>query len=186
MANFVEKIGEKQVLMEVTINGESVSKVVRAGRRLIDFLRDDLHLYGTKEGCGEGECGSCTVFLNGTAILSCLVPVERAHGGEVLTIEGIGTSVDLHPLQRAMLEEGGIQCGICTPGMVMAGIDLLQRNPEPTREECIEGITGNLCRCTGYQKIVAAVQRAARDTLWHRDQRQEYQREPNERLTRRS
>ena len=165
MADSVEKIGDEQVLMELTINGELVRKVARAGRRLIDFLRDDLHLYGTKEGCGEGECGSCTVFLNGTAILSCLVPMERAHGGEALTIEGIGTTANLHPLQQAMLEEGGIQCGICTPGMVMAGIDLLERNPVPTREECIEGIAGNLCRCTGYQKIIQAVQRAARDTL---------------------
>ena len=165
MANSVEKIGDEQVLMELTINGKRVRKVARAGRRLIDFLRDDLHLYGTKEGCGEGECGSCTVFLNGTATLSCLVPMERAHGGEALTIEGVGTSANLHPLQQTMLEEGGIQCGMCTPGMVMAGIDLLERNPDPTREECIEGIAGNLCRCTGYQKIIQAVQRAAKDTL---------------------
>lgn len=153
----------KQMHMELTVNGEPVSTFVKGGRRLIDFLRDELHLYGTKEGCGEGECGSCTVFLNGTAILSCMVPMEKANGATVVTIEGIGSRVELHPLQRAMIEEGGIQCGICTPGMVMAGIDLLQRNPHPTREEIIEGIAGNLCRCTGYQKIISAIERTARE-----------------------
>ena len=165
MGKTIETVGEKQVLMKLCLNGEPVSKVVKAGRRLIDFLRDDLHLYGTKEGCGEGECGSCTVFLNGTATLSCLTPMERASGGEVLTIEGIGTAENLHPLQRALMEEAGVQCGICTPGMIMAGLDLLQRNPDPTRDEIIEGIVGNLCRCTGYQKIITAIQRAAREPI---------------------
>ena len=164
MAKTTETVGETQVLMKLCLNGEPVSQVVNAGRRLIDFLRDDLHLYGTKEGCGEGECGSCTVFLNGTATLSCLTPMERARGGEVLTIEGIGTAMNLHPLQRALIEEAGVQCGICTPGMIMAGLDLLQRNPDPTRDEIVEGIVGNLCRCTGYQKIITAIQRAARET----------------------
>ena len=166
MGHFINKISKEQALMELTLNGELVSKAARAGRRLIDFLRDDLHLYGTKEGCGEGECGSCTVFLNGTAVLSCLVPMERANHGELLTIEGIGTRTNLHPLQQALVEEGGIQCGICTPGMVMAGIDLIQRNPDPTREDCMEGIAGNLCRCTGYRKIITAVQRAAKELPW--------------------
>ncbi len=165
MAKTIETVGEQQVRMTLCLNGEPVSQVVKAGRRLIDFLRDDLHLYGTKEGCGEGECGSCTVFLNGTATLSCLTPMERASGGEVLTIEGIGTAENLHPLQRALMEEAGVQCGICTPGMIMAGLDLLQRNPDPTRDEIIEGIVGNLCRCTGYQKIITAIQRAARETV---------------------
>ncbi len=165
MAKTIETVGEKQVLMKLCLNGEPVSQVVKAGRPLIDFLRGDLHLYGTKEGCGEGECGSCTVFLNGTATLSCLTPMERASGGEVLTIEGIGTAENLHPLQRALMEEAGVQCGICTPGMIMAGLDLLQRNPDPTRDEIVEGIAGNLCRCTGYQKIITAIQRAARETV---------------------
>jgi carbon-monoxide dehydrogenase small subunit len=151
----------KHLLMELTVNGRPVSTHVKAGRRLIDFLRDDLLLYGTKEGCGEGECGSCTVLLNGTAILSCLVPMERVNGGEIRTIEGAGTPAKLHPLQQAMIEEGGVQCGMCTPGMIMSGIDLLNRNPQPTREEIIEGIAGNLCRCTGYQKIITAIERAA-------------------------
>ena len=163
MAKTSETASSKHVVMKLHLNGESVSHVVEPGRRLIDFLRDDLHLYGTKEGCGEGECGSCTVLLNGTATLACLTPMERATGGEVLTIEGVGTPENLHPLQRALIEEAGVQCGICTPGMIMAGLDLLQRNPTPTRNEVIEGIAGNLCRCTGYQKIITAIQRAARE-----------------------
>ena len=167
MVQTIETSGEHHVLMALRLNGEPVSQVVTAGRRLIDFLRDDRHLYGTKEGCGEGECGSCTVFLNGTAILSCLTPMERASGGEVLTIEGIGTPASLHPLQQALIEEAGVQCGICTPGMIMAGVDLLQRNPDPTRDDIIAGIAGNLCRCTGYQKIITAIQRAAKATGCH-------------------
>lgn len=163
MATTVERIGENQVRMALTVNGRPVDRVVKAGRRLIDFLRDDLHLYGTKEGCGEGECGSCTVFINGTALLSCLIPMERAIGAEVTTIEGVGTPQNLHPLQRAMIEEGGVQCGMCTPGMILAGIDLLQRNPHPERDEIIAGIAGNLCRCTGYQKIIRAIERAAHE-----------------------
>ena len=161
MANTIETIGEHHVRMALNLNGEPVSHVVNGGRRLIAFLREDLHLYGTKEGCGEGECGSCTVFLNGTATLACLTPMERASGCEVQTIEGIGTAENLHPLQWAMMEEAGVQCGICTPGMIMAGLDLLKHNPHPTRDEIIQGIAGNLCRCTGYQKIITAVQRAA-------------------------
>ncbi len=164
MPKTIESRGEQPVLMQVSVNDESVSKRVHGGRRLIDFLRDDLHLYGTKEGCGEGECGSCTVFLNGTATLSCLTPMERASGGEIRTIEGIGTAANLHPLQRALIEEAGVQCGICTPGMIMAGLDLLERNPDPTRDEIIQGIAGNLCRCTGYQRIIVAIQQAAATT----------------------
>ncbi len=164
MPKTIEPPAEQRVLMDVRVNDEPVSKVVRGGRRLIDFLRDDLHLYGTKDGCGEGECGSCTVFLNGTATLSCLTPMERASGGEVRTIEGIGTAANLHPLQRAMIAAAGVQCGICTPGMIMAGLDLLKRNPDPTRDEIIQGIAGNLCRCTGYQSIIAAIQKAAATT----------------------
>ena len=164
MTDTIAKVGPKEVVMELWLNNQAVSQVVTAGRRLIDFLRDDLHLFGTKEGCGEGECGSCTVFLNGTAVLACLIPMEKAIGAQVVTIEGIGTPTSLHPVKQALIEEAGVQCGICTPGMVMAGVDLLQRNPDPNREEIIEGIAGNLCRCTGYQKIIAAVQRAAQET----------------------
>lgn len=151
------------ILMQLTVNGRSVSRMAKRGRRLIDFLRDDLRMTGTKEGCGEGECGSCTVFLNGESILSCLVPMERAMNGNVTTIEGIGTPNDLHPVQLAMVQAGGIQCGICTPGMVMSGVALLESNPQPTREEIIAGIAGNLCRCTGYQKIIAAIEMASNE-----------------------
>lgn len=163
MAVTVERMGEDQIRMQLTVNGRRIDQTVKGGRRLIDFLRDDLHLYGTKEGCGEGECGSCTVFIDGLAVLSCLTPMERAVGAQVMTIEGVGTPRELHPLQKAMIEEGGVQCGMCTPGMVLAGIDLLQRNPQPAREEIIAGIAGNLCRCTGYQKIISAIERAARE-----------------------
>ncbi|NPV74872.1 MAG: (2Fe-2S)-binding protein [Anaerolineae bacterium] len=147
--------------MELTVNGRRVSKHCRSGRRLIDFLRDDLNLMGVKEGCGEGECGSCTVLLDGKAVLSCLTPMEKAIGHEVITIEGIGSANRLHPLQEAIIEEGGIQCGFCTPGMIMSGVELLARNPHPDRAEIIAAISGNLCRCTGYQKIVRSIEQAA-------------------------
>lgn len=150
-----------QVCMELTVNGRRLTTYVRAGRRLIDFLREDLRLTGAKEGCGEGECGSCTVLIDGQAVLACLTPMERANGHAVITIEGLGTPAQLHPLQKAMIEEGGVQCGMCTPGVIMAGVYLLQHNPHPTRQDIVEGITGNLCRCTGYQKIIRAIERAA-------------------------
>jgi aerobic-type carbon monoxide dehydrogenase small subunit (CoxS/CutS family) len=151
----------KQILMKLTVNGRAISVYARAGRRLLDFLREDLHLTGTKEGCGEGECGSCTVLLDGVSILSCLTPMEKAIGRRVTTVEGLGTAQRLHPMQKALVEKGGIQCGMCTPGMVLSGVDLLNRNPHPTKEEIVASISGNLCRCTGYQKIIAAVEQAA-------------------------
>ena len=160
MAKKIEKVDKEHVLLEVTVNGETIARSVRGGRRLIDFLRDDLQLTGTKEGCGEGRCGSCTIILNGTAILSCLTPMEKSNGGEMITIEGVGSPTRLHPLQQTMIAEDGVQCGMCTPGMIMMAIELLSRNPHPTRDEIIEGIAGNLCRCTGYQKIIAAIERA--------------------------
>jgi carbon-monoxide dehydrogenase small subunit len=147
--------------MELTVNGKPISVLAKPGRRLLDFLRDDLRLTGTKEGCGEGECGSCTVLLDGKAVLACLTPMEKALGKDVATIEGIGTPENLHPLQETIIEEDAAQCGMCTPGMIMAGVDLLNRNPHPTRDEIVAGIAGNLCRCTGYQKIVRAIERAA-------------------------
>lgn len=152
---------DPMILMNLNVNGEKISTHVRGGRRLLDFLRDDLHLTGTKEGCGEGECGACTVLLDGHAVLSCLVPIDRAVGSTVVTIEGIGTPDHLHPVQQALLDEGGVQCGMCTPGMVISAIDLLQHNPHPTRQEIIDGISGNLCRCTGYKKIILGIERAA-------------------------
>jgi aerobic carbon-monoxide dehydrogenase small subunit len=154
-------MSEQMVHMEFEVNGVKISQTARGGRRLLDFLREDLHLTGSKEGCGEGECGTCTVLLDGHSVLACLTPMERVIGCSVVTIEGIGTQQSLHPVQRALLEEGGVQCGMCTPGMVMSAVALLQENPHPSRDEIIAGITGNLCRCTGYKKIIQAIEIAA-------------------------
>ena len=129
--------------------------------RLLDVLRQELGLTGTKEGCGEGECGSCSVLMNGELVNSCLVPIAQAAGTSVTTIEGIGGHAKLHPVQQAFLECGGAQCGICTPGMILAAVHLLDRCPHPTRAQIEEGLNGNLCRCTGYMRIFTAVEKAA-------------------------
>jgi carbon-monoxide dehydrogenase small subunit len=142
------------------VNGKPTRVDVSPARRLLDVLREDLHLTGTKEGCGEGECGACSVIINGEAINSCLVPVCQVGGAVITTIEGLGSDRGLDPLQQAFLECGGAQCGICTPGMLISARVLLDSNPLPTREEIREAIAGNLCRCTGYQKIVDAIERA--------------------------
>jgi carbon-monoxide dehydrogenase small subunit len=130
--------------------------------RLLDVLRGQLHLTGTKEGCGEGECGACTVFIDGEIVNSCLVPVAQVEGAEIKTIEGVATGDQLHAVQQAFIECGGAQCGICTPGMVIAAVDLLERNPNPTEAEVRNGLAGNLCRCTGYMKIFESVVQACR------------------------
>ena len=132
------------------------------GRRVVDLLREDLNLTGTKEGCGEGECGACTILVDGESRLSCLMLAPQLEGRRITTVEGLASGEKLHPVQEAFVEFGAVQCGFCTPGMVLAGVDLLQRNPNPSRAEIREGISGNLCRCTGYQKIVDAVEAAAR------------------------
>ncbi len=128
--------------------------------RLLDVIREEMHLTGTKEGCGEGECGACAVLMNGVIVNSCLVPAVHADGTEIRTIEGMTDGSQLHAVQAAFLECGGAQCGICTPGMVIAAVALLDRHPHPSEAEIREGLAGNLCRCTGYQKIFAAVVRA--------------------------
>jgi carbon-monoxide dehydrogenase small subunit len=128
--------------------------------RLLDVLREQLHLTGTKEGCGEGECGACSVFISGKIVNSCLVPIAQVEGTEIKTIEGIATDNQLHAVQQAFIECGGAQCGICTPGMVLAAVDLLERNPNPTDADIRTGLAGNLCRCTGYMKIFESVVRA--------------------------
>ena len=126
-------------------------------KRLLDVLREDLHLTGTKEGCGEGECGSCSVRMDGELVNSCLVPVLQAEGAQIQTVEGLALNGELHPLQQAFLDHGGAQCGICTPGMLMASAQLLEQNPHPGMPQIREALAGNLCRCTGFIRIFESV-----------------------------
>jgi aerobic carbon-monoxide dehydrogenase small subunit len=149
-----------------TVNGEPVDVEVAGSRRLLDVLREDLGLTGTKEGCGEGECGACSVLVDGAVVDACLVPVSQVREATVRTVEGLATDGALDRLQQAFLETGGAQCGICTPGMLMAGHAFLASGAEPTDENIREAIAGNLCRCTGYTKIIEAIALAAhRSTL---------------------
>ncbi|MDE3188510.1 MAG: (2Fe-2S)-binding protein [Acidobacteriota bacterium] len=147
--------------IEMTINGEKRTVQAPPMKRLLDVLREDLHLTGTKEGCGEGECGSCSVRMNGELVNSCLVPVLQAEGASIQTVEGLASNGKLHPLQQAFLDCGGAQCGICTPGMLMAATQLLAHNPHPSMAEIREGLAGNLCRCTGFIRIFESVIAAA-------------------------
>jgi carbon-monoxide dehydrogenase small subunit len=142
------------------VNGEEQMLHAYPLERLLDVIREQLHLTGTKEGCGEGECGACSVFINGEIVNSCLVPVTQVEGAEIKTIEAIASDDQLHAVQQAFIECGGAQCGICTPGMVMAAVDLLDRKPNPSEEDIRTGLAGNLCRCTGYMKIFESVVRA--------------------------
>jgi carbon-monoxide dehydrogenase small subunit len=146
---------------KITVNGQERTVDAAPMTRLIDVLREDLQLTGTKEGCGEGECGSCTVLLDGEPVNSCLVVVAQAFDRQVTTVEGLGNPQRLSPLQECFISEGGAQCGICTPGMLVSAHALLERNGDPSEEEIREAIAGNLCRCTGYQRIVNAIRKAA-------------------------
>jgi carbon-monoxide dehydrogenase small subunit len=146
----------------LTVNGELRKVLAYPMERLLDVLRNDLGLTGAKEGCGEGECGSCSVLLDGLLVNSCLVPIAQASGSSIVTIEGISTHDLMNPLQEAFLEYGGAQCGICTPGMILAAVHLLEKKPEPALADIREGLSGNLCRCTGYMQIFEAVAKAAR------------------------
>ena len=150
--------------MKIQLNVNGTAREVDAPpmKRLLDVLREDLRLTGTKEGCGEGECGACSVIVDGEVINSCLVPVCQARQSRIITVEGLATDGELAPLQKAFLECGGAQCGICTPGMLIAARALLDVNPAPTCDEIKEAIAGNLCRCTGYVKIIEAIEQAAR------------------------
>ena len=147
--------------IQLNVNGGDFSITVPPMKRHLDVLREDLQLTGTKEGCGEGECGSCSVRMNGDLVNSCLVPVLQAAGTKVETVEGLALDGVLHPLQQAFLHCGGAQCGICTPGMLMAAKHLLAHNPQPTMAEIREGLAGNLCRCTGFMRIFESVLSAA-------------------------
>jgi aerobic carbon-monoxide dehydrogenase small subunit len=149
-----------KVRLQFTVNGERVEVEAYPAARLLDVLREDLRLTGTKEGCGEGECGACSVLLDGLLVNSCLVPAAQLSGTEIKTIEGVATNGQLDRVQSAFIETGGAQCGICTPGMVIAALSLLEQTPAPTAEDIRQGLAGNLCRCTGYMKIFAAVVRA--------------------------
>jgi aerobic carbon-monoxide dehydrogenase small subunit len=148
------------MLITFNVNNESRTIDVFPMARLLDVLREQLHLTGTKEGCGEGECGACTVVLDGRIVNSCLVPVAQVNGSEIKTIEGVAHHDQLHAVQQAFIDHGGAQCGICTPGMVLAAVDLLNRNPQPSETDIRNGLAGNLCRCTGYMKIFESVVRA--------------------------
>ena len=154
--------GSAKSEITLTVNGKRVTAHAYAMDRLLDVLRQDLGLTGTKEGCGEGECGSCSVLLDGVLVNSCLIPILQAQGASVVTIEGVSADRRAQALQQAFLDCGGAQCGICTPGMILAACYLLHKRPQPTAEEISEGLSGNLCRCTGYQQIIEAVEEAVR------------------------
>jgi len=150
-----------KIEIDCVINGRRQTFEAYPMERLLDVLRAQLQLTGTKEGCGEGECGACSVFLDGQLVNSCLVPIAQANGSQITTIEGVALGPDqLHSVQQAFIECGGAQCGICTPGMVLAAVDLLSRQPHPSEADIRNGLAGNLCRCTGYMKIFASVVRA--------------------------
>ena len=152
-------------LITLTVNGAKYEVAVEPQQSLLQVLREELHLTGTKEGCSEGECGACTVFLDGQTVDSCLIFGLEANGREIVTIEGLAQGEQLHPVQKAFAEYGAVQCGFCTPGMILAAKALLDSTPHPTETEIRRGISGNLCRCTGYVKIVEAIKAAAQSQV---------------------
>lgn len=154
-------MASSKIHIELTVNREQRELLVDHNQTLLEMLRDDLGLTGAKHGCGEGECGACTVIMNGKPVNSCLVLAAQTDGADILTIEGLADGAKLHPIQEAFIEAGAIQCGFCTPGMILSSKALLEANPSPTRLEIRTALSGNLCRCTGYQKIVEAVEDAA-------------------------
>ena len=147
--------------IELKVNGQSFEAYIKANTTLLDLLRNELGLTGTNKGCGTGDCGACTILMNGDAVNSCLILALDAEGAEITTIEGLAHDGKLDPLQQAFIEEGAVQCGFCTPGMIMAAKDYLDKNPNASKEECKSAISGNLCRCTGYTKIVKAIEKVA-------------------------
>lgn len=156
----------EKIAISFRVNGKDRKLQVPANARLLDVIREDLGLTGTKEGCSIGECGACTILMNGKKVNSCMVLAGQADGSEILTIEGVnGEDGELHPLQKAFIDAGAVQCGFCTPGMIMSALELLNSTLEPGEDEIKEAISGNLCRCTGYKQIVDAVQLAGRNML---------------------
>jgi carbon-monoxide dehydrogenase small subunit len=155
----------KKMTINFIVNGQEYDLVIPVNRTLTQVLRENLRLTGTKQGCAVGDCGSCTVLLNGLPVNSCLVLAVEADGQEITTIEGLAQDEQLHPIQQAFVEHGGIQCGFCTPGMLLTSKALLDKNPTPTEREIREAISGNLCRCTGYQKIVEAIASVGKNDL---------------------
>jgi carbon-monoxide dehydrogenase small subunit len=145
------------------LNGKMVELEVSGGERVLDLLRERLNLVGAKEGCGKGECGACTILMDGKPVCSCLLLSSQVAGREIVTIEGLASGEKLHPVQEAFAEAGAVQCGFCTPGAVLSAVALLERSPNPSRAEIKSALSGNLCRCTGYEKIVAAVELAAKN-----------------------
>jgi aerobic carbon-monoxide dehydrogenase small subunit len=163
MSPLLENTAKSEI--SFTVNGEAKKVLAYPMERLLDVLRNDLGLTGAKEGCGEGECGSCSILLDGMLVNSCLIPVAQANGASIVTIEGMSAHAMMKPLQEAFLECGGAQCGICTPGMILAAVHLLEKKPRPAPADIREGLAGNLCRCTGYMQIFEAVERAARQRV---------------------
>lgn len=157
-----ERLEAKPIAVSFTINGRAVSLETMPNRTLLEMVRDDLALTGSKEGCGTGDCGACTMIVDGATINGCIMLAPQVDGKTVVTVEGIAEGKTLHPVQQAFVEAGAAQCGFCTPGFIMSSVALLERNPNPTEEEIRIGISGNICRCTGYVKIVDAVAMAAR------------------------
>lgn len=151
------------MIIRMIVNGEQVEVDVKPNETLLDVIRNKLHLTGPKEGCGNGECGACTIIYNGRPVNSCLILAPEADGAEILTVEGLSKNGKLHPIQEAFIEESAVQCGFCTPGFIMSAKALLDRNPNPAKEDIVEALAGNLCRCTGYVPIIKAVQRAAKE-----------------------
>src|ERR1700732_1420694 len=160
MSDISQTVTKSEITL--VVNGKAVTVRAFAMERLLDVLRIQIGLTGTKEGCGEGECGSCSVLADGVLVNSCLIPVLQVSGAQITTIEGLATDKHLHALQQAFLDFGGAQCGICTPGMILAAVHLLRKTPQPTGADVREGLSGNLCRCTGYVQIFEAVADAAR------------------------
>ena len=157
-----KRLVSEKIKIRCVVNAKPQTLDAYPMERLLDVLREQLKLTGTKEGCGEGECGACSVMIDGQIVNSCLVPVVQVEGAQIRTIEGLATGDQLHAVQQAFIECGGAQCGICTPGMVMAAVSLLEKNPQPSEADIRNGLAGNLCRCTGYMKIFDSVVRACR------------------------